>query len=123
MAYMFHISIPLTEKKLHEWIQEMISKKEISPSLVFRDAMLEKRREWEIIHARKIQDPVVLMKQIDLLKLTIGKFSSFMAEEKQVSEKYYAWLDKQEEERKKEIEVEKIEKDKSNLKQVKGGEE
>ena len=44
MANVLNVSLPDTEKELWDWMQEKITKRELSPSSVFRDALLERKK-------------------------------------------------------------------------------
>lgn len=83
-------TVSLCEKKLIEWVDEQKGKGKLSPSLVFRDAMTEKKREWEITNS---ENPVTLHKQINILKKQIGRFSEFLQQNKEIDKKYFDFLD------------------------------
>ena len=72
MGFNFHISLQETDKKLHDWIKQMQQNNELSPSLIFRDAMFEKKREWDINHT---ENPAILHKRIDDMRKTLEHVS------------------------------------------------
>lgn len=73
--YRFNISLPLTDKILFEWIRERMQNNDFSPSLIFRDAMLEKKKQWD---SQNLHDTISLLKRIETLKEAIGKQTHFI---------------------------------------------
>ena len=90
MAYRFDISIPLGEKELNNWIRKRMENNEITPSLVFRDAMLEKKAEFDAIHT---ENPKLLHKKIDDLKQTVGLQSAFIGAKKERKEDWFNFFE------------------------------
>lgn len=111
MAERFDISIPSGEKKLSEWIRNQMRNNEISPSLVFRDAMVQKKAEWDAIHT---ENPKLLHKKIDDLMKTIGLQSSFIGADKERQKEWFNFFENNGESKKKQknriTEVVKLEK-------------
>jgi len=68
MAERFDVSMSSGEKKLINWIRNQMQNNEISPSLVFRDAMLKKKAEWD---EKNSENPKILHKRIDTLRKTL----------------------------------------------------
>lgn len=75
MAYVLHISLPDTEKELWKWLQEKISKKEISSSLVFRDALKELKRQSDLLSSENLAE---LHRKIDVWHKISDKQRDFL---------------------------------------------
>ena len=88
MADRFNISLPEGEKNLANWIREQMKDNEFSPSLVFRDAMLERKKNWDISHS---ESPLILHKRIDTLRETIKNQSNFI-ESKGLTEEWLKFV-------------------------------
>ena len=91
MAERFDVSMPSGEKKLINWIRNQMQNNEISPSLVFRDAMIKKKAEWDAMHS---ENPVNLHKRIDDLKQTVGMQSAFIGAKKERQEAWFNFFEK-----------------------------
>ena len=91
MADRFNISLPEGESKLSKWIRNQMNNNEISPSLIFRDAMVQKKAEWD---ATSLENPLELKKNIERLQNTISKnnqcFENFL-KQKNIPEK--SWIE------------------------------
>ena len=90
MTTMFHVSLQNTEKELINWITERQKNNEISPSLVFRDAMIQKKKDWEIEHS---ENPRALHERFNQLKEVIGNIQDFITENK-LNEELLKWREK-----------------------------
>lgn len=108
MSYRFDVSLPKGEKKLAEWIRERMDNNDIIPSLVFRDAMIEKKKEWDSINSENTH---IYKKRITELQKTIRKVTEFI-EENGLSEEWVSKLNEPEK-LKKSVEVETILEDNS----------
>jgi hypothetical protein len=75
MAKIFSVSIENSEKELIEWVTKQQQDGNISLSAVLRDALVQKKKEWDISNS---DSPLVLHKRIELLKQTIGHFNKFI---------------------------------------------
>lgn len=75
MAYHFNVSLPETEKELWNWAQEKINRKELSPSLILRDAIKELKRQDDALHS---ENPRVLHERISNLKEVLSSFNAFV---------------------------------------------
>ena len=69
--------VSLQEKELYEWIRERMRNREIIPSMIFRDAMTEKKKEWE--SAKNIESSNVLRHQVETMRETISIFTDFIS--------------------------------------------
>lgn len=90
MANVFSVSIPNTEKDLIKWIEERKKNGEISPSVVFHHALVQKKREWDMANSTS---PIVLHKRIDMQKEILGKFNQFIDEEK-INQRWFDFQEK-----------------------------
>ena len=63
MAISFTVSIPESEKELARWIAEKQSKKELSPSVVFRDAIRDLKKQDDILNS---ENPIELHRKIEI---------------------------------------------------------
>jgi len=101
MAFMFHVSLQNTDKELVEWIRERQRNNELSLSLVFRDAMKDKKKEWEIVHSANTAE---LQKTIERLRHTLEennqKFNDFV-DERDLSDDWIAFFTSYKEKNKK----------------------
>jgi len=70
MAFRFDVSIPNGEKQLADWIRERMNNNEITPSIVFFEAMKEKKREWEATQPDCLEG---LKSQIEIAKKEIHR--------------------------------------------------
>ena len=109
MAKILGVSLPETEKELWVWMQEKISKKELSPSLIFRDALLERKRQEDALSTK---NPVVLNDRINNLKQILGRMNGFIDSKKIREEwlKFNESEDSKEKFAKKDIEIIEINK-------------
>ena len=101
MAKLYHVSLPDTEKELIEWIEEKLSKREISLSLVFRDAIKELKKQDDALHSD--HNPAILLERIKTLKQTIGRQSEFI-QEKGLQEEFFKFNEQKEKEEPKIVE-------------------
>ncbi len=106
MARLFHVSIPDTEKDLLKWIEDREKDREFSPTIIFQDAIKERKREWDIAHS---ENPAHLHQRIDMLKITLGQFNQFI-QEKKLQEIWFEFK-------------EKLDNANTNIKDLKGGAE
>lgn len=114
MAKLFHVSIQNKEKDLSKWIQEMIDQNKISPSLVFRDAMIEKKKEFDAFNSG---NPESLKKHIESLRETITKQSeAFEILPEEWKKKTLDFMINYEKKQKSQVQVEKIVEDHSKEK-------
>ena len=86
MAQIYSVSLQDSEKALIDWIKKMRDKNEISCSNVFREAMLQKKKEWEMIN---LEDTLILHQQIDSLRQTIRTTTHFFEENPEIQEKWF----------------------------------
>ncbi len=114
MANSWTVSIPNTEKELHNWIKERIVERELSPSLVFRDAMMQKKHEWEIMNS---ESPKILHERVDSLKSQISRFSKFLDQDKDSQNKFFDFMEKEDLKKPKKEIIEKNKKIVGGLKQ------
>ena len=89
MAKIYTVS--LSEKELISWLEDRRVDNSISPSLVFRDAMKEKKQEWDMIHS---ENPKTLHLRINGLKKQVSRFSEFMEENPKAQEDYFKFIEK-----------------------------
>lgn len=75
MVYSNRFDVSLQEKELVEWIRKKMQNGDIVPSLIFRDAMLEKKKEEDVM---KADNPVLLKQRISSLQKTIRAFTDFI---------------------------------------------
>ncbi len=80
----------LNEKELAEWFENKREKRELVPSLVFRDAVRELKQQEE---RRNSEDPVALSETIKSQKALIINILQFVDNEK-LNEKLSKWRDK-----------------------------
>ena len=93
MARLFHVSIQEGDKELLKWFEEMKNTGNLpSPSLVFRDAMMQKKHEWEIMHS---ESPKILHERIDGLKSQISRFSKWLDQDKNSQNKFFDFMEKE----------------------------
>ena len=79
MAKIFNVSIPECEKDLIKWLEEKVAKNELSPSLILRDALVERKRQDDTLHSK---NPAILHERINNLKKVIGLQTLFIQERK-----------------------------------------
>ena len=76
MAKIFSVSLQNGDLELIKWITERQAEGTLpSPSLIFRDAMMEKKREWDIMNS---ENPLALHKRIEDMSHVITKQSNFI---------------------------------------------
>ena len=85
MAHTINVSFPDSEKELWEWLESKQFKKELSPSLVFRDALKELKRQDEI---KSSTDSVILSRRLEESKKLIAEFQEFI-EKKGLNEDWF----------------------------------
>lgn len=69
------ITVSLTEKNLIKWFNDRRAANELSPSLVFRDALKQLKEQWEIFHAT---NPVEQKKRLNFLQKEMEKRNDFV---------------------------------------------
>lgn len=86
MAKSWTISLPSSEKDLIKWIEKMQVEGELSPSIVFRDAMIQKKDDWEM---SQFDNPKILKKKIVNFQKTITQLTDYI----ESIGKYKEWQD------------------------------
>lgn len=93
MSKIIAVSIQEGDRELLKWMEEMKTAGTLpSPSLTFRDAMMQKKHEWEIIHS---ESPKILHERIDSLKFQIARFSRFLDQNKDSQNKFFSFMEKE----------------------------
>jgi len=74
-------SVSISDRELLDWIHKM-KKEGICPSfsLVLRDGLLKKKKQWEIEHSEN--NPQILLERIEDLKKMVGNFTEFLDKNK-----------------------------------------
>ena len=88
MAKVYTVS--LCEKELISWLESRRADNSISPSLIFRDAMKEKKREWDMLQS---ENPKILHERIKELKKHIGEFSEFLQANGKAQEDFMKFME------------------------------
>ena len=89
MAFASLVSLPQSERELWNWLQTKIAKKEISPSLIWRDRLKELKKQDDIADSVNVR---ALNDRINDLKNVVGNFSSFI-EKKKLNEDWFKFND------------------------------
>ena len=73
MAFRFDISLPDSEKNLHEWARELMKDKKLSASDIFRDALLEKKKEWDVLQSVSPEQLINKVKSLEKKVVSISE--------------------------------------------------
>jgi len=96
MARIFSVSLQDKDLELIKWIDEMqLGGTLPSPSLVFRDAMMEKKKQWDIDNS---ESPRVLWEKIKNWQKRVYSQREFL-EKKGLIDEYIEWDNKLEKSR------------------------
>jgi len=87
-------SVSINDVELLDWVKKM---KEIgkapSFSLVLRDGLLEKKKQWELMNSEN--NPEQLKKRLEESKKIVGKFSQFI-EQNKLTEQWFEYSEQKE---------------------------
>ena len=85
------VSLPSSEKDLIKWFQEKQRSGDLSPSLVWRDALTELKRQDDIKNSINAPE---LQKRLEEAKKVIGSFHDFL-EKKGLNEDWFKYQGRQ----------------------------
>lgn len=107
MARLFHVSVPESEKDLLQWISEREQDRTFSATIIFQDAVKERKKEWDTMHT---ENPKLLKDRIESLKGTLTNLTSGLNEfhdSKNLGDDWVKFFSNFEPKKEKKIEIEK----------------
>ncbi len=90
MGMRANVSFSDSEMDLYQWYKERKARGEMSLSNITKEALREKKKEWDIAHS---ESPVNLHKRIERQREQISLFSKFLESSKEMPGKYSNFLD------------------------------
>ena len=103
MSNLWSVSLSKKDQNLADWVNDRIKNNELSPSDVFKEAMLEKKKDWDILQS---VSPEQMQARINFLEKETKKDLELLKERNEfissidLSSKFWDFIEKKREEEK-----------------------